>query len=133
MKLIKQLKETPCYIQIIFFNVLYSEVGKVLCGALRYSARRGLVQMVLYIVVKIAVTFYRRGDVYYLKMWLCLCYQNAHCIVLNESFHLWINLTSSILTKPAHAPTPRFNPPPHHHHIKKEQLLDRNLTTIIFF
>lgn len=71
--------------------------------------------MVLYIVVKIAVNFYRRGDVYYLKMWLCLCYQNAHCIVLNESFHLWINLTSSILTIPAHAPTPRFNPPPPPH------------------
>lgn len=97
-----------------FFNVLYSEVGKVLCGALRYSALRGLVQMVLYIVVKIAVTFYRRGDVYYLKMWLCHCYQNAHCIVLNESFHLWINLTSSILTKPAPAPTPRFTPPQPH-------------------
>lgn len=79
----------------------------------------GLVQMVLYLVVKIAVNFYRRGDVYYLKMWLCHCYENAHCIVLNESFHLWINLTSSIITKPAPAPTPRFNPPPPNH-IKKE-------------
>lgn len=59
-----------------FFNVLYLEVGKVLCGILCYFVFRGLVQMVLYIyvVVKIVVNFYRRGDVYYLKMWLCYCY-----------------------------------------------------------